>query len=161
MPGIFSKDLRYRYVLTRDLKNLLGHGTLLFIGLNPSTADDTVDDPTIRRLKKFTVRLGFQKLVIGNLFAYRSTDPKIMFEQEDPIGPDNDFYLKKQIELCNIVLCAWGNGGRFKNRDRHVLKMIGAKSYCLKTNSGGTPAHPLYLPSNLKLTPYQFKIKEN
>lgn len=161
MPGVFSKDRRYRYVLTRELKNLLGHGTLLFIGLNPSTADDNIDDPTIRRLKKFTVRLGFQRLVITNLFAFRSTDPKIMFEQDDPVGTDNDFYLRKQIKECDCVLCAWGTGGRFKNRDRQVLKMVGEKAHCLKTNSDGTPAHPLYLRRDLKLTPYQFKIKEN
>lgn len=153
--SIASSDNHFRYTLRRDLQNdLLGSGTMLFIGLNPSVADAENDDPTIRRLKAFAVAFGFSRLSVGNLFAYRSKSPMEMLHSDDPVGPENDRYLCDLIAMSDKVLCGWGNLGRFRDRDQAVLKMIGQKAYCLKVNADGTPAHPLYLRKDLRLIPY-------
>ncbi len=90
-----------------------------------------------------------------NLFAFRATQPKDMFNTEEPIGKDNDQYIKKYSKICDKVVCAWGNDGSYKNRSKEVLSMLD-NAYYLKLNKTGEPAHPLYLKSNL--TPIKFKI---
>lgn len=154
--SIASPDNRYRYTLWRDLENeLLGSGTMLFVGLNPSTADASTDDPTIRRLKSFAIGFGFAMLAVGNLFAYRTSNPAEMLQAHDPIGPDNDWYLRELIDMSNVVLCGWGTDGKHRGRDRKVMSMIGGKAHCLAINKDGSPTHPLYLPNSSKLTPYK------
>ena len=148
MNAILSPDRCYRYALARDLQNMLGAGTMLFVGLNPSTADETQDDPTIRRVKGFAVREGFASLLVGNLFAFRSTAPSAMINAPDPIGSENDDHLQRMIAQSDAVLCGWGTLGKFMGRDKEVLLMIGNKAKCLAINADGTPNHP-HDPSRL------------
>lgn len=136
----------YRYSLTRDWGP---GGYVMFIGLNPSTADATMDDPTIRRCIGYAKDWGYQKLVMTNLFAYRSTDPTIMKQSNDPIGPDNDMYLIGLAQNSSLIVAAWGTNGSFNGRDISVRKMINNMHY-LKMTKGGHPSHPLYLSKTLK-----------
>lgn len=147
--ALFSEDMVYRYMLeiNFDLRRLSRLDTaILFIGLNPSTADEMVDDPTIRRELGFAKDLGFSTLVKANLFAYRATDPKDMKNAEDPIGPENGVeFLAELSKLAKMTIAAWGRDGRFRGRDCEVMSAIPGM-YCLGTNDDGTPCHPLYLP---------------
>ncbi|MFA9373312.1 MAG: DUF1643 domain-containing protein [Poseidonibacter sp.] len=88
-----------------------------------------------------------------NLFALRATDPNELYKSIDPIGIDNDRYLKLITSKSDKVICAWGNHGTFNNRNNEVLKLIDNKYY-LKMNKTGEPAHPLYLKSDL--TPIKY-----
>ena len=91
--AVLSECKKYRYMLRRVWDRT--KPACLFIGLNPSTADATVDDPTIRRCVGFADSWGYGELVVGNLYAFRATKPKDMFNQDDPVGPFNDLWLKK------------------------------------------------------------------
>lgn len=140
---------RYRYRLWRPV----GAGaTLAVVGLNPSTADETADDPTIARLTERGRRLGFGRLVMLNLFAYRATDPREMKRAEDPVGPDNNQHLLAEAQAAALVLCAWGTHGAHRGRDQEVLRLLrgaGLKLHVLRLTKGGHPEHPLYLPYDL------------
>lgn len=118
------------------------------VGLNPSTADAVSNDPTIRRAMDFARRWGRGGLIMVNLFAYRSTDPKALRQVEDPVGPDNDHWIKYWCEQVDLVVAVWGNEGRFLGRDVAVRALCG-QLHALKINASGQPAHPLYLPSGL------------
>ncbi|MEP0894347.1 DUF1643 domain-containing protein [Leptolyngbya boryana FACHB-1624] len=87
----------------------------MFVGLNPSTADETHDDPTIRRCTKFAKDWGYSGLCMTNLFAYRATDPKEMIASVDSIGLENDQYLLEYAARAGIVVAAWGNHGTHHN----------------------------------------------
>jgi hypothetical protein len=120
---------------------------LMVIGLNPSTADEAKNDPTIRRCMGFAHRWGFGALCMTNLFAYRSTDPDVMKRQDEPVGPENDAWIISCAKGAGLVLAAWGKNGAFRDRASQVLKQVG-KLYCLRLNADGSPEHPLYVPSN-------------
>ncbi len=142
-----SHDGRYRYTLSRiwdETKPLV-----MFIGLNPSTADEYTDDNTIKRCCNFALSWGYGGILVGNLFAYRSTNPNNLFMVEDPIGPENDTYLKKMSMSAALIVAVWGNSGCLQNRSHVVAKMF-PEMKCLRKNKTGEPAHPLYLPADLK-----------
>ncbi len=147
--AIFSPCRKYRYTLWRFWD--CGKPYAVFLCLNPSTADEINNDPTIRRCIDFSKQWGYGGVVILNIFAYRATDPEVMKEAVDPIGPDNDKWLKEitQHPDAGITVAAWGNHGDFADRGKQVLSMLG-DMYCLKVNSNGQPAHPLYLKKSLK-----------
>ncbi len=149
--AIISDCGNYRYLLSRSWDPALP--ALLIIGLNPSTADALQNDPTIRRCIGFAKSLGFGSLYVANLFAFRHPDPNTLFAQADPVGPENDRYIRKYIQKASKVVVAWGNCGNRLGRDKTVLKLID-EAWCLKINKSGQPAHPLYLKKNLKLKPY-------
>ena len=150
--AILSEDRKYRYVLSRIWDE--SKPIVMFIGLNPSTADEIENDPTIEKCISFTKSWGYGGLYMLNLFAFRATQPKDLFNAKDPIGKDNDEYIKKYSKICDKIVCAWGNNGSFKNRSKKVLSLID-NAYYLKLNKTGEPAHPLYLKSNL--TPIKFE----
>lgn len=125
--------------------------TCVFIGLNPSTADEMNDDPTIRRCIGYAKRWGYGSLCMLNLFAFRATQPKDMMAAKDPLGPDNVDTLLARTAEAGIVIAAWGKDGAFQGWGRQVVKMI-PKLHCLKLNQDGSPAHPLYLRGDL--TPF-------
>jgi hypothetical protein len=143
----FSKDRIYRYALWRIWDDNLPKA--MFIGLNPSTADETKDDPTVRRCRGFAKSWRFGGLIMANIFAYRATEPEIMKSTGDPIGPENDEWLLKLTQEATLVIGAWGNHGEFRGRGKAVLALI-PHLHCLKMNKAGHPAHPLYLPSELE-----------
>ena len=150
--AFFSEDRIYRYALWRIWNDLLP--TVLFIGLNPSTADEVQNDPTIRRCMRFANDWGFGGYIMGNIFGYRSTDPKKLKLLDNPIGLDNNYWLTKLHKEADLTIGAWGNHGKLLNRGEQVLNLID-NIYCLKVTNEGQPSHPLYLSSKLK--PIKFK----
>lgn len=137
----------YRYALWRIWDEDKPYA--LFICLNPSTADENKDDPTLVRCIKFAQSWGYGGLCMGNLFAYRATQPKDLIKSSDPIGAENDYWLEKLSRDAGIVIVGWGNHGSFLNRSNEVLNRL-SKTYCLKKNKSGQPSHPLYINKNLK-----------
>jgi hypothetical protein len=120
----------------------------MFVGLNPSTADETQDDPTIRRCVAFAKTWGYSAMCMTNLFAFRATLPKDMKAAIDPIGPDNDEYLFKIAYEAGIIVAAWGANGVYKGRDMEVRALLPAL-HCLALTKEGHPGHPLYLKKTL------------
>ena len=154
--AVFSdSNRRFRYALWRVWQP--GGDRLLFIGLNPSTANDIKDDPTIRRLIGFASSWGFGGLFAGNLFSLVTSNPKDLWfspSPEQPNGP-NDVAIKRMCELSSMVMVGWGNEGRNAGiRPKHVLALVGDPVFCLKTTRAGEPAHPLYFPLSSSLIPY-------
>ena len=136
----------YRYNLTR----YFGHGKhVVFIGLNPSTATESDDDPTVRRMIGFAKAWGFGSMTVVNLFAIRATKPNEMLKHSDPIGQHNDEAIRTALYRSDLNIACWGNHGSHLNRD-NVIKSMGYDLHCIWLNKNGTPAHPLYLKSEIK-----------
>lgn len=148
---MFSEDRIYRYQLRRDWDETLP--VVAFIGLNPSTADETQDDPTIRRCIGFAKAWGYGGLVMLNLFAFRATDPKVMRAASDPIGPDNNVHICAVAKEAEAVVAAWGTGGAHLNRDFAVRRMLHGNIGSLGFTNKGHPRHPLYVPASQPLLP--------
>ena len=149
--AFFSEDRTYRYGLWRIWDKSMPK--ILFIGLNPSTATEIKNDPTIRRCMCYAKDWGYGGYIMGNIFAFRSTDPINLKKINDPIGSENDFWLKKLHDEADLTIGAWGNHGKLLNRSNAVLNLI-PNIYCLKITKQGYPSHPLYLPKNLQPIPY-------
>lgn len=142
---------RYRYTLWRSW----GDGPFaMFIGLNPSTADETEDDPTIRRCIGFARDWGYSAVCMTNLFAWRATKPADMLAAADPVGPDNDRLLLSAAAQAGVVVAAWGVHGSYLQRDEQVRGMV-QHLHCLRLTKDGAPGHPLYLPKHL--TPVEWR----
>ena len=150
--AVISSDNQYRYFLSRSW--IGGEGTVAFIGLNPSTADANIDDPTIRRCIAFAKTWGYSSLWMINLFAYRSTKPEILKTTSDPIGPDNDKWLNDAVSKANVVVAAWGNHGQLHGRADQFIKKNDKPISALKITNSGAPGHPLYISSSTKLIPF-------
>ncbi len=153
----FSRDKVYRYSLERRKGE--GGERVAFCMLNPSTADETENDPTIRRCIGFAESWGFNELVVVNLFALRSTDPKALYGHYNPIGPENESHIQKAITESAFIVCAWGAHGKFENRGKKVLEQFRIKkadAWHLGLTKGGQPKHPLYLKADTTLRPIRF-----
>ena len=124
----------------------------MFIGLNPSTADETEDDPTLNRCIKYAKSWGYGGVCMANLFSYRATDPENMLSATDPVGKDNDRWLIKLSDQAGLVVAAWGNTGSYMGRSEQVRKLV-PNLHCLKINKSGEPAHPLYQKATLQPVP--------
>lgn len=148
---VFSPCRTYRYALWREWPD--GDGYAMFVGLNPSTADETRDDPTIRRCIAFAKAWGYAALCMTNLFAFRATDPKVMMAAGDPVGPENDAHLALLAREAGVVVAAWGTHGTHKRRADAVRSLLPAL-HCLATTKDGHPGHPLYLKSTLTPAPF-------
>lgn len=149
MSAIFSSDRIYRYTLSREWQRSMFEakdGYVMFIGLNPSTADETKDDPTIRRCRGFANSWGYSKMVMTNLFAFRATDPRKMMGHPRPIGGENDKYLVQVAKDADLVVAAWGRLGEFMGRDKKVLRLL---KEVYQIGEAGYPHHPLYLKRTL------------
>lgn len=127
---------------------------MAFIGLNPSTADATLDDPTIRRCVGFAKAWGAGTLLMTNLFAYRATDPAALSKARDPIGPCNDEWLERVVGAADIVVAAWGNHGRLMNRASQVQGLFPGRLHALALTQTGMPKHPLYLSTSHRPSPF-------
>ena len=139
--AIFSDCRKYRYVLWRTWDSSKEY--VLFIGLNPSTADELTDDHTITRCISFAKDWNFGALCMVNLFAFRATKPKDMKKASDPVGQDNDYWITNTALRSGQVVAAWGADGSFKGRDKRVRELLGGM-YCLGLTKDGHPKHPLY-----------------
>ncbi|MCK5296950.1 MAG: DUF1643 domain-containing protein [Alphaproteobacteria bacterium] len=142
-----SKCREYRYALWRTWDERKPYA--LIVGLNPSKANETEDDPTINRCINYAKEWGYGGLCMANLFAYRATDPKDLKLASNPIGDENDVWLKKLSDGAGVVVAAWGNDGSFNGRSEEIRNMLPNLHY-LKLNESGEPAHPLYLSGDLK-----------
>ena len=142
---------RYRYRLYRQWDE--SKPDVLFVMLNPSTADHSRDDRTINRCVGFARDWGYGGLLVGNLFALRSTDPGALYTSEDPVGQGNDAALQDMAAQVDLIVAAWGDNGALRNRGAAVLRMLSGKCHALKLNQSGHPAHPLRLPGYLKPFP--------
>ena len=144
----FDPTRQYRYVLRRHL--MLGQEgrQVTFIMLNPSTADENANDPTVTRCIRFAQAWGFAMLEVVNLFGYRSTSPGKLGVIADPVGPENDFYITTSIWGADQVVCAWGNNGALHGRSARVKELLafsGRELVHLGLTAGGEPRHPLYV----------------
>lgn len=152
--AVFSPCRRYRYELWRRWTE----GPFVqFVGLNPSTADETNDDPTIRRCIAFAKSWGYGALCMTNLFAWRATDPADMKQQIEPVGAENDATLLRIGSQAGIIVAAWGSHGSHQGRDGQVKGLLKPleKLHFLSLTKSGAPGHPLYLPKTL--VPVKFK----
>lgn len=153
--AIISPCGMYRYTLHRNIPQPMRWvKPCLFCLLNPSTADATTDDPTLRRGMGFAKEWGCTSLTFVNLFAYRATDPRQLKEAVDPVGPENVNHIIEQINKhfrIGIIVVAWGSHaltGR-QRRVQHLFAQHGAQ--CFGTNKDGSPRHPLYLRKDASL----------
>jgi len=153
-PAVLSSDRRYRYVLRRRVG--LEPGRVCFIMLNPSTADESIDDPTIRRCMDFTRRWDQGELVVVNLFAWRSSDPSALLVADDPVGPDNATYIMLAAACSSTVVAAWG--AIHPKYGRWALHVAGlfteTRLSCLGRTKAGWPRHPLYVAAQTPLETY-------
>lgn len=143
-----SSDGRYRYVLDR----VWGDGDIAtFVMLNPSTADENVDDSTIRKCIGFARSWGFSGLKVINLYAYRSTDPSVLKEVDDPVGPDNDAWIARVAAESKLIVAAWGNHADAARVEEFIRALPeGMPVHSLKITAQGMPSHPLYLSADLE-----------
>jgi hypothetical protein len=127
---------------------------IVWIGLNPSTADEVTRDQTLATVCRYSRNWGFSQVVMLNLFAFRATDPRDLKRATDPIGPDNDKHLVAEVSQADRVIACWGDHGRFLERDRQVTELLAVSFECLLKNTTGAPHHPLYLKSRIKPKPF-------
>jgi hypothetical protein len=152
--AVFSACRRWRYLLWRRWDARLPAAN--FLMLNPSTADEFKLDPSCTRARVYAERWGFGALIVTNLFGWRATDPEAMKAARDPVGRANDLAIRRAARESALVVCAWGNHGAHRGRSLAVKKLLeneGIAPRVLRMNGGGEPAHPLYLPGNLRPNP--------
>jgi len=145
--AIFSKDRRYRYTLERRWTRSESD-YVLFIGLNPSTADAEVDDPTIRRMAQFAHRWGYGGMTVCNVFAFRATDPRELKRAARPVGPRNNEILLREAQRAALIVICWGNHGAWQGRAEEMLTLLhpfSGQLRCFGATKFGEPRHPLYL----------------
>jgi len=148
--AVFSRCGTWLYLLWRAADK---RGKFVGIGmLNPSQADETRDDPTIRQCRARARQAGFAGLIVWNLFAFRATLPADLKRASDPVGPDNDPAIALALALSACTILAWGNHGKHRGRDGAVLaRCAGADIRVLGLTGAGCPRHPLYLPGATRL----------
>ena len=151
---VFSADRRHRYSLIHrwdDMFTPAGERerSIAWICLNPSTADENQLDPTLRRIRGFSAGWGYTHFVMLNAFAFRATDPADMKVALDPVGPENDRWIRHWAERAERVIVGWGEHGGHLDRHRQVVALLDpAKTFCLARNASGQPKHPLYVAQN-------------
>lgn len=162
---VFSSCRAYRFTLWRTFQqellpqpvitggNIAKDGYVQFIGLNPSTADEKINDPTIRRCIDFSKRWGYGEFCMTNIFPFRATDPNKMMAHEEPaeMRIENAKWVERIAKDAALVICAWGGHGKHHGRGekflRHFQKVMQIKIHHLGLNTDGSPKHPLYLKS--------------
>lgn len=149
--AIFDPTHTYRYLLWRSWNDA---PPLTFVMLNPSTADATHNDPTIRRCVDFARSWEYGAVLVVNLFAYCATDPTQLRQATQPVGVDNDRYLALACAASARVIAAWGNWGTLHQRHQQILTLLPqTRSYCLGVNRSGQPRHPLYVRRDIVPVP--------
>jgi len=150
--AIISECKNYRYSLWRIWDN--SKPKIMFLMLNPSTADETKDDATIRRCTGFSKDWGYGGFYVCNLFAFRATNPNELLKQDNPFGDRNIFETRKLVDKVDKVVCAWGNKPIIKKvlkgqSEFNLLSITADKLYYLELSKDNTPKHPLYLRKTL------------
>ena len=144
--AIYSDCENYRYSLTRVWD---GAGKrVLFVMLNPSTATEVQNDPTVERCERRARTLGYGAFRVCNIFAYRATNPKVMRAQSDPTGAHNDTAIIEAADWSDTIVCAWGTHGEHMDRGSQVEKLLRNQQKPLThlgLSKAGHPKHPLYI----------------
>lgn len=170
--AVLSDDRKYRYVLYRSLDGLAWDAeeradgserkTVCFVLLNPSVADENVNDPTIEKLIRYGVAWGFQRLAVVNVYAIIETDSKKLAVKraldEEIVGDHNMAFLETELGNADKIVCGWGNEGAYRNDVIHALlgpDGLNKRAWCFKKNLNGTPVHPLYQRDAAELVPYE------
>ncbi len=154
--AVISECQKYRYLLRRTWDHEKPRA--LFIMLNPSTADASIDDPTIKSCVRLVTAIGYGSFEVVNLFAFRATKPEDMAKAPDPIGPDNDGAIEAALARCDMPICAWGNHKLAYNRSKAVFGAIRSArpaAMCFGRTKDGAPKHPLYIKSGTALEVYR------
>ncbi len=144
--AVYSDCERYRYSLTRIWQP--SQGRVLFVMLNPSTATEVQNDPTVERCERRARTLGFGGFRVTNIFAWRDTDPRAMRAATDPVGPENDAAILAGVDWADQVIAAWGTHGAHLDRGAQVLALLrqsGGRVLHLGLTKAGHPKHPLYI----------------
>ncbi len=148
--AMFDGTHQYRYLLWREVSRR--EGSVLFVMLNPNQADESKNDPTIRRCIGFADRWGYGRLEVVNLFAHKAPTPTLLRSCSAPVGNENDRVILEAVARSALVVVAWGNHGSHLDRDASVLSLIApfCKPHCLDVNLTGKPCHPLYCRKTLE-----------
>lgn len=144
--AVYSDCERFRYSLRREWQG--GAGRVTFVMLNPSTATEVQNDPTVERCERRARAMGYGAFQVVNIFAFRATDPADMRRAPDPIGPANDAAILDAAKWADRIICAWGTHGAHLGRGAQVTQMLrdaGHRLYHLGLTQGGAPKHPLYI----------------
>ncbi|WP_263378450.1 DUF1643 domain-containing protein [Granulicella paludicola] len=155
MSATISKCGKYRYRLERTIGPTTK--TCLFIMLNPSTADATLDDLTIKRCMRFAKDCGYGRMIVGNLFAFRTTYPTELKVAAKPEGLHNLRHLKAMCDEADMVIAAWGEDGKHFGQDKKILAQLkewGVELHALKLTKDGHPRHPSRLSAALRPQPW-------
>ncbi|WP_233852892.1 DUF1643 domain-containing protein [Paraburkholderia sp. HD33-4] len=152
----------YRYRLWREWDK--SRPTLVFLMLNPSTADHRVDDPTVTRCFARAVANNFGRLEVVNLFPLRATSPDELLMHPDPLGPRSraNSAILEAVDLASMVICAWGSHEAATTRATDVLRLVGitnmsSKLFYLGLTPDGDPIHPLYAPANTQAKQFMWR----
>lgn len=162
MSAIISDCGRYRYRLERECGLPFdGSKTFAYFGINPSTADATLDDATVRKWRGFTQRNGGHRFIVGNVFAFRATDVGALYHADDAVGPDNLRHLKQIIADADVLVPCWGSSSKvfksMRGRLKTVLYMLNSSGKPVMhfgLTASGEPKHPLMLGYDTPLTPW-------
>ncbi|NOX72446.1 MAG: DUF1643 domain-containing protein [Alphaproteobacteria bacterium] len=149
--ALYSDCESYRYALTRVWDE--NGRKVLFVMLNPSTATEVQNDPTVERCERRARALGFGAFRVCNIFAWRATDPKNMRAQDDPVGPENDAAILEGCNWANEIVCAWGTHGEHRARGPEVERIMRTTEQPLShlgLSKAGHPKHPLYIAYAVK-----------
>lgn len=165
--ALFSEGERHRYLLSRTIPGTRQiderrdpREMVAFLMLNPSTASETVTDPTVTRCAAFAKREGFWAFSVINLFSLRSTNPSALYSESEADGdPDNLTVIIQTAKVASLVICAWGVHGALRGRAADVVGVLNgfglsSKLYCLGLTKDLHPKHPLYLPTGAAVTPF-------
>ncbi len=153
--AVYSDCGRYRYLLTRVWD--AGGRRVLFVMLNPSTATEVQNDPTVERCERRARALGFGALRVTNIFAWRDTDPREMRAAADPVGPVNDAAIRDSAGWADMIIAAWGTHGSHLGRGAQVeglLRATGRPLHVLGVTQAGHPQHPLYIGYDRQPVPW-------
>jgi len=149
----FSRCRTYRYWLSREFAQ--GSGQCVFIGLNPSTGDQSSDDATIRRCMGFASDWGYRHLTVVNLFAYRTAHPEELRSATEPEGGGNRAALRRACSQADLIVAAWGVHGTYLKQSTRLKRLWRPHTlHCLSQTTNSQPAHPLYQPKSSVLTLY-------
>jgi hypothetical protein len=159
MTAVLSPCSLYRYRLERDVQH--AGQVFAYFGINPSTADATLDDATVRKWRGFTLRNGGRRFIVGNVFAYRSTDPKALTRVDDPFGPDWQRHLAEIIAEADVLVPCWGAIGKMppdlQGAPAQLLAHLiasGKPVLHFGRTACGQPKHPLMLGYDTPLQPW-------
>ena len=156
--AVISECTRYRYSLSRFFTT--GKKTMVFVMLNPSTADGLKDDPTIRRCMYFAKRESCDILEVVNLYGYRAPNPEKLWYVGDPWGPENNEHIATALNKADVIVCAWGNNARNEAVGQFLDVYESLNLKCLGMTKRGAPKHPLYIKSDQKLIDYKASSQE-